>query len=107
MKSKVMKEIKEQLKGWATKIRQLKDTRKIDKRGDRQLSDIEYDIHRLKWQFRHWHIVCSELRGRTREQIERPRENNLPDQRLIDSIKQDITERLGKELHEFIVHIDS
>jgi hypothetical protein len=101
-----MKDIKEQLKGWAIEIRQLKNTRKIDKRGDRKLWEIESDIYRMKFAFRHTHIVCSELRGRTREQIERPKENNLADQRLIDSIKQDITERLGKELHEFIVHID-
>jgi len=107
MKSKVMKDIKEQLKGWAIEIRKLKNTRKIDKRGERHLWEIEADIFKLKWRFRHYHISCCELRGRSRDRIERPRENNLPDQKLIDSIKNDIQERLDKELHEFIVCIDS
>jgi hypothetical protein len=39
--------------------------------------------HTLKHLFRHIHIAASTLRGRTREQIERPRENNLPNESLI------------------------
>lgn len=35
-------------------------------------------ISTFKFLFRHIHIAASLLRGRTREQIERPRDNNLP-----------------------------
>ena len=38
--------------------------------------------------FRHNHIVYCELRGRKREEIEIPRENNKPNESLIDSTKK-------------------
>ena len=37
--------------------------------------------------FRHHHIAYCELRGRTRDQIERPAENNLPNEAWIARIK--------------------
>lgn len=40
-------------------------------------------LYTLKNLFRHIHIAASTLRGRTREQIERPRKNNLPNESLI------------------------
>ena len=40
-------------------------------------------ISTFKRLFRHIHIAASILRGRTREQIECPRDNNLPNESLI------------------------
>jgi len=39
--------------------------------------------------FRHQHIAYCELRGRTRDQIEVPREDNKPDQDWIDRLKKE------------------
>ena len=97
MKSQVIKDLKEQLKSWGTEIRQLKNSRKMDKRGDVPLWSIESKIYHLKYEFRHHHIAYCELRGRTREQIEIPAEDHRPDQRFIDSIKQTILKKLEDE----------
>jgi hypothetical protein len=80
--------MKEQMKAWANKIRQLKSIRKLKFRGTRDLYEIEYEIKKLKREFRHHHIAICELRGKTRDQIEKPRENNKPSQRYIDRIKE-------------------
>jgi len=45
------------------------------------------DRHYFSQIFRHWHIAMSELRGKTREQIEIPASNNMPNQDEIDKIK--------------------
>jgi hypothetical protein len=36
--------------------------------------------------YRHKHIVISLMRGKTREQIEKPRENNLPNEKYIKEL---------------------
>ena len=45
-------------------------------------------LYRLKRDARHHHIAYCELRGRTRDQIEKPRDNNSPNERLIKEIKE-------------------
>lgn len=97
MKSKRMLQEKEQLKSWAKEITKLKGTRKMDKRGDTPLWEIENKIQRLKYSFRHHHIACCELRGRTREQIEKPRQDNLPNKKEIERIKESITTDMEAE----------
>jgi len=57
-------EVKAQLKDWSSKIRNLKRSRKQDKRGTTPLWQIEYEIFRLKRDFRHHHIVYCEVRGK-------------------------------------------
>lgn len=42
----------------------------------------------MSYEFRHNHIAYCELRGRTRDQIEKPAENNLPNETYIEKIKQ-------------------
>jgi len=44
--------------------------------------------------FRHAHIAYCELRGRTRDQIENPRENNKPSESLIKTHKKDWKEKI-------------
>jgi len=94
----LFKQIKEQQKIIATRIRKLKDSRKIDKRNGRQLYSIESDIWQLKYEFRHRHIASCEMRGRTRDQIEKPREGNQASQREIDSYKQDWKDKIDEDV---------
>ena len=81
--------LKEKLKSWAKQIRHLKSTRKQDKREGRALQDIEFDIYRLRREFRHHHIASCEMCGRTRLQIEIPSEGNKPSEDYITKIKEE------------------
>jgi hypothetical protein len=94
MEEQVMfKESKKYLKETALKIRDWKNKRKLENRGDFEEWRIEAAILELKYDFRHYHIATSELRGRKREEIETPADNNKPDQKFIDWIKKDILEK--------------
>lgn len=42
------------------------------------------------WDFRHHHIAYCELRGRKRDEIERPADHNRPDEQYIQRIKDSI-----------------
>lgn len=86
-------EAKEELKVLGREIRALKQSRKLDKRGDRPLWRIDADIFSLRHTIRWRHISYCEIRGRSREQIERPREGNEANERIISKIKE---EWLGK-----------
>ena len=44
-------------------------------------------LRELSWDYRHYHIAYSELRGRTRDQIEKPREDNKAWESYINKIK--------------------
>ena len=48
-----------------------------------------WDLQKLQKEYRHKHIAYSELRGKTRAQIENPRQGNEPDEYLIQSIKDE------------------
>lgn len=96
----MFKEIKGKLKNYAVEIRRLKNTRKLKNRGKRDLSDIQIDINRLKYEFRHLHIAYCELRGRKREQIENPSIYNIPNQKYIDSIKKEFMSTLPDGLFQ-------
>ena len=80
------------MKVWAKGIRHLKSIRKLNKRGNRDLRDIEYNIKKLKFEFRHYHIALSEMRGTPRDQIEKPRKNNKPNEKYIERIKDELPE---------------
>jgi len=97
-KYELLQEVKGQLKEWAIEIRSLKATRKQDKRGGRSLDDIENDIRKLKFKFRHHHIAYCEMRGRTREQIEQPAEGNYPDQYTVTNIKKEWSKKIDEDV---------
>ena len=86
-RKELFKKIKEEQKVRAKKLRELKKSRKQDKRNGRPLWSILCDIWSLKREFRHTHIAYCELRGRLRGQIECPREGNKASQYLIDKFK--------------------
>ena len=86
---KNLKDLKEFLKEKAARLKKLKPTRKLDKRGDRDLWEIICEISKLKYEFRHHLIAYCEMRGRTREQIEKPSLENLPFESAIEKIKEE------------------
>lgn len=89
----MLKETKEKLKKISIEIREFKNYRPQKNRGDKHLSEIESHLNYLKYHFRHIHIAYCELRGRTREQIERPSKYNFPNQKYIEKIKEEILEK--------------
>ena len=48
---------------------------------------MQYTLDEMKRSNRHHHIAYSELRGRTRDEIEQPHEDNLPNESAIRAIK--------------------
>ncbi len=94
----LFKQIKEQQKILASRLTELKRSRKQDKRNGRSLWNIEDDIWHLKNDFRHRHITYCEMRGRTRDQIERPREDNPASQSWIDDLKKRWMEQIDEDV---------
>ena len=45
-----------------------------------------YNILIAQYEFRHKHIIMSLMRGKTREQIEKPKENHLPNEKYISQL---------------------
>jgi hypothetical protein len=84
-----MKELKNWLKTTAIEIRIMKSTLRDCQRHGRhsEIHKLQLGIDRLRLRYRHKHIAYSELRGKTRAQIENPRENNYPDESLIQQYK--------------------
>ncbi len=80
----MMKEIKESQKKLAIEIRLKKSKRKGSKYG--YVSGLGRDSYR----YRHYHIAYSELRGRTREQIEQ-KCDEPPNESWIQEIKDSVS----------------
>lgn len=97
-KKQLLREVKEQLKAWGKELKKLKRSRKQDKRNGRALWRIESDVQSLKWIFRHNHIAYCETRGRTREQIECPRDGNEASENRIDQIKEEWVNKIDEDV---------
>lgn len=89
----MLRETKSKLKSIASEIRALKNQRPLKNRGAKKLWEIESNLNQLRYHFRHNHIAYCELRGRSRDQIEKPSESNKPNQSYIDKIKKEILEK--------------
>ena len=91
--------LKEEQKTRAKKIKELKKTRPLKNRGNKELWKIEMDLHRLSFDFRHNHIVYCEFNGRKREEIENNvREGNKANKKHIDRIKENLYKEMGEYL---------
>jgi len=92
----VYKEIKEEQKSLGNEIKNLKEVRSTSFRTLNFENACKFQIRILKFQktFRHKHIARCELMGRTREQIETPSKNNLPNETLITQYKQEYVKRI-------------
>ena len=87
-------------KEMAAEIKRMKSTRKQCKDG------YVPGLWRMKYDFRHHHIAASELRGKTREQIERPRLDTYPvNETVIKTIKDSVEPREAR--HEQDVCCDA
>lgn len=84
IKNKTLLDLKNLLKELASSIKELKAQRKNP---NIRQSDTQYSIWRIKRNYRHCLIAYCELRGLIREQIEKPAENNFPDENEIKRIK--------------------
>jgi hypothetical protein len=88
--------LKEELKQLAKSIKKAKPEFKEAQRKlgyDSMINSLR-KLYKLRYEFRHKHIVYCQLRGRTREQIEVPREYNRPNEKYID----ELTGQYGKTL---------
>jgi hypothetical protein len=85
-------EIKEKQKVLASKIRELKNSRK-GKTVD-ELASVQFDIWRSKRDYRHTHIAYSLVRGRAYGQIENPRENNKPNWDIVNRLKDALQKKV-------------
>jgi len=98
MKGKML-ELKNWLKDSGKKIRILRalhkkyqqagyETASWNSENGKTYFDNSHSLYSLKREYRHKHIAYSELKGHTRSEIENPRDNNLPDEDWILSIKK-------------------
>ena len=79
--------LKEQIKEKAVQIRKARHNYRELQRARKSAYMALWDLQKLQKDFRHHHIAYCELRGRTRDQIEQPRDNNYPDEGAINRIK--------------------
>lgn len=79
-------ELRDKIEQLTKEIRTLKSTRK-------EHPDGVPGLWRAKYDFRHYHIAASELRGKTREQIEIPTRAYPVNEDMIKTIKDSIEPR--------------
>ena len=85
-------ELKYLLKDLGKEIRLEKELLKERHRNKQYNYTNDTKVLRLKYQYRHKHIAYSELRGRTRKEIEKPSDTNLPNEKLIEELKKQYSE---------------
>lgn len=95
---KMYTDTKKYLKELAIVIREYKNKRKLQYRGNLDLFDIESKIQKDKYEFRSHHIAYCELRGRKREEIETPSESNPVNELYIEKIKKEILAKYEQEI---------
>ena len=84
-----IKELKNWLKEEGKKLRALKlETKNHQRKHNGDAWKLQMSLAAAKRDYRHHHIAYSELRGKTRDQIECPRDDNYPDEAEIQRIKE-------------------
>jgi hypothetical protein len=90
-----MKPKMKELKHWLiTNAVEIRETKKIHKENQRSKNDhsLMWSLYKMSQDYRHHHIAYSELRGRTRDQIEKPKSDNLPNEDKIQRIKEEYSD---------------
>lgn len=100
MKSRIMSSIKEQLIGMANEIRELKTHRPLSNRVTWDIDELDCHIKAISAEFRSTHIAYCEVRGKTRDQIEKPSDNNKADEYWVTRIKDHLLAKLEEERYE-------
>jgi len=98
-----LQKVKLSQKEKSQKIREFKLCRKPKNRAENPTLQKLFDsglwnLDRIRWEYRHVHIAYCEIRGKERTQIEIPRDDNLPNEDKISSIKESILKEI--EEHE-------
>lgn len=93
----MLKETKNYLKELSSKIKDYKNRR--NRRKEYNQGDLDSIIYKNKFEYRHYHIAYCELNGTSRDRIEQPSKNNLPDEEYIKKIKKNILESINKRLY--------
>jgi len=88
-KKEIYLQIKNMLKDLGLEIRKLKNDIKNGMREKQLVYKIQWTLADKKYQYRHHHIARSELRGRTRDQIEKPSKDHKADESYIEQIKNE------------------
>lgn len=81
-------ELRRLLKEMRTDLRNCKEALIARKKAGKRFGHLASQLCRKQCTLRNYHIALSELRGRTRHQIERPRPGNTPDEISIARIKK-------------------
>lgn len=87
-KVKTRQDLKEFLKSTAAKIKATKIELKHNARAGQSYYQQQSEVYFAKREFRYHLIAYCEMRGLKREQIEKPAENNLPNESYIKQIKE-------------------
>jgi len=82
-----IKELKELLKSIASEIKQDKVVLVKTQKAGGMAGMLMYSLYRKRRNYRHHHIAYCELRGKTRDQIEKPK-YHMPDEFEIERIKK-------------------
>lgn len=82
--------LKDMLKEIAENIKSQRNLARTEKSNGNGVKahNIRLGIKGTSRDFRHYHIAYCELRGKTREQIEKPRTDNKPNEKSIAAIKE-------------------
>jgi hypothetical protein len=82
-------DLKKWLKYEAKQLRERKgQTKTAQRERTAGSSELQYSLHNARRNYRHHHIAYSELRGLERDQIEKPRVENLPSEAEITRLKK-------------------
>lgn len=92
-KYEILQEFKSELKEIASQIKEKKKLRKSSSTG------YVMGLDSLRCDFRHKHIAYCQLRGRERDQIEKPGKYNKPNESRIDKI---MAEKLALYVEEVL-----
>jgi len=97
-KTKVFKAMKEVTKAITLQIKTSKNLVNQLMREGKSSWKEKYQLDDLRCEFRHFHIARCEMRGRTRDEIEKPGENHLPNEEKINNIKFEWTARIEEAI---------
>jgi len=79
--------LKKNIKAQAVEIRKARHEYREAQRAGKSSYRKLWDLQKLQKNYRHHHIAYCELRGKTRDEIEQPRDGNHPDECEINRIK--------------------
>ncbi len=81
-------ELKLKLKGMAKDIKDTRIQLREAQKNNGASSSIMFALYLKRCTYRNYHIAYCELRGRSRDQIEKPREHNNANEYEIEKIKK-------------------